>query len=108
MPVSHQLILCTCPDKESAEKLATELVSHQLAACVNILPNLTSIYRWLDTIEIAQEQLMLIKANKSLYPDIEALIRQNHPYQTPEIIAVAIENGLLEYLQWIDSCHLKK
>jgi periplasmic divalent cation tolerance protein len=105
MPTRYQIILCTCPDKGTAEKIARLLVNDKLAACVNILPGITSIYLWREQIESAQEQLLLIKANKSGYQAIEETIKKHHPYELPEIIAVPIENGLPEYLHWIDSCH---
>jgi len=105
MSTAYQIILCTCPDKDTAEKIACLLVEDRLAACVNILPNITSIYRWQGQLEYAEEQLLLIKANKSSYQAIETTIKKHHPYELPEIIAVPIENGLPEYLHWIDSCH---
>jgi periplasmic divalent cation tolerance protein len=108
MPTRYQIILCTCPDKDTAEKLAQLLVDDKLAACVNILPGITSIYLWQKQIESAQEHLLLIKANKSSYQAIEAKIKKHHPYELPEIITVPIENGLPEYLHWIDSCHSYK
>jgi periplasmic divalent cation tolerance protein len=108
MTTHYQIILCTCPDKETAEKIARLLVNDKLAACVNILPGITSIYLWHEQIELAQEHLLLTKANKSCYQAIEKTIKKHHPYELPEIIAVPIENGLPEYLHWIDSCHSYK
>jgi periplasmic divalent cation tolerance protein len=108
MPTRYQIILCTCPDKVTAEKIARLLVDDMLAACVNILPGMTSIYLWNEFIETAQEHLLLIKAHKSCYQAIEKTIIKHHPYELPEIIAVPIENGLPEYLHWIDSCHSSK
>lgn len=105
MPIQHQIILCTCPDQDTAEKLARLLVSDSLAACVNILPGISSIYLWQGHIALAQEYLLLIKAHKSAYQTIETSIKTHHPYELPEIIAVPVENGLPEYLHWIDSCH---
>jgi len=105
MPTQYQITLCTCPDKDTAEKIARLLVNDKLAACVNILPGITSVYRWHEQVESAQEHLLLIKANKSRYQAIETTIKKHHPYELPEIIAVPIENGLPEYLHWIDSCH---
>jgi periplasmic divalent cation tolerance protein len=104
MPTQFQIILCTCPDKDTAEKIAHLLVKDKLAACVNILPGLTSIYLWHERLESAQEHLLLIKANKASYPAVEKSIKKHHPYELPEIIAVPIENGSPEYLHWIDSC----
>ena len=100
----YQLILCTCPDKDTAEAMAYRLVEQNLAACVNILPNITSIYRWQDDIERADEYLLAIKARQACYTELENLIKTHHPYEVPEIIAVSIERGLPEYLRWIDSC----
>jgi len=105
MPTRYQIILCSCPDINTAEKIAHLLVNDKLAACVNILPGITSIYRWHEQLESAQEHLLLIKANKTCYQAIEKTIKKHHPYELPEIIAVPVENGLPEYLHWIDSCH---
>jgi periplasmic divalent cation tolerance protein len=108
MQTRYQLILCTCPDKDTAEKIAHWLVNDKLAACVNILPGITSVYLWREKIESAQEHLLLIKASKTAYQAIETAIKKQHPYELPEILAVPIENGLPEYLHWIDSCHSYK
>lgn len=107
MLANHQLIFCTCPDKDTATTLARLLVEDGLAACVNIVPGITSVYSWQGQIESAEEHLLLIKAHKDRYPAIESTLRAHHPYQLPEIIAVNIERGLPDYLHWIDSCHLK-
>lgn len=108
MAANHQIIFCTCPDKGTAEKIARLLIAGNNAACVNILPGITSIYRWKEQIESAEEHLLLIKAHKDHYQAIEKTLRTHHPYELPEIIAVAIERGLPEYLHWIDSCHSLK
>ncbi|OAI06921.1 divalent-cation tolerance protein CutA [Methylomonas methanica] len=100
----YQLILCTCPDVEVADKLAGTLITQKLAACVNILPGVRSVYEWQGEIETAQEHLLLIKSHQDRYAAIEATLKSLHPYQLPEIIAVAIESGSLDYLKWIDSC----
>jgi len=108
MAANHQIIFCTCPDKDTAEKIARLLVAGNNAACVNILPGITSVYKWQGKIESAEEHLLLIKAHKDHYQVIETTIHEHHPYELPEIIAVAIERGLPEYLHWIDSCHSLK
>ncbi len=108
MTANHLIIFCTCPDKDTAEKIARLLVANNKAACVNILPGITSVYTWKDQVESAQEHLLLIKAHKDHYQAIETTIHEHHPYELPEIIAVAIERGLPEYLHWIDSCHSLK
>lgn len=99
----YQLILCTCPTTEVAKKIARYLVESNLAACVNILPEITSIYRWEDKTEIQPEILLLIKSAKHVYPQLEAAIIELHPYDTPEIIAIPIQEGHPKYLQWLDS-----
>ena len=100
----HHLIFCTCPDLQTAEHIAEHLVRQQMAACVNILPGIQSIYVWEGQIESAQEHLLLIKSPQAQFPAIEAAIKSLHPYQLPEIIAVPIECGSSDYLKWIDSC----
>lgn len=100
----HQLILCTCPDRETAEKIARRLISAHLAACVNILPSITSVYQWQGNIEMEQEVLLLIKSNSDHYAKLEKQILALHPYELPEIIAVSLDRGLPDYLKWIDSC----
>ena len=100
----QQLILCTCPDQNSAEMLARLLIEANLAACVNVMPGLTSIYAWQGEIETAQEHLLLIKTHKDRYAAVETALKNAHPYQLPEIIAVTIDQGFPEYLQWIDTC----
>jgi periplasmic divalent cation tolerance protein len=102
--MTYQVILNSCPDRQSAEKIAQSLVNEKLAACVNILPGMTSIYSWKDQIECEQEHLLIIKTHRHQYAAIESSIRHLHPYELPEIIAVPIDRGLPEYLQWIDSC----
>ncbi|MGJ0482999.1 MAG: divalent-cation tolerance protein CutA [Methylomicrobium sp.] len=104
MPNNTQLILCTCPDRDTSEKIAQKLVEGRLAACVNILPGLTSIYTWQDRLETAEEHLLLIKSASGRYSAVEQAIRALHPYDLPEIIALPIAQGLPDYLNWIDTC----
>jgi periplasmic divalent cation tolerance protein len=104
MATVFDLILCTCPDKETAKKLAQLLVSKNLAACVNILPGLLSVYEWQGKIETVQESLLLIKSTKAHYQKIEAMLFEHHPYEVPEIIALPFERGLPAYLEWINTC----
>ncbi len=106
MPTNYQLILCSCPDTATAQQIAQHLIQSQLAACVTILPSVTSVYQWQGVIETAQEQMLLIKTCARHYPAIETEIKQLHPYQVPEIIAVCLENALPDYLHWINSCVL--
>ncbi len=100
----HQIIYCTCPNQETAEKIARTLVSEKLAACINIVPGITSIYQWQGKIETAQECLLLIKSRQDVYPDLEKKITAIHPYELPEIVAVSIAHALPDYLNWMDTC----
>jgi periplasmic divalent cation tolerance protein len=104
MSLPYQILFCTCPDLETASQLAHMLIQEKSAACVNILPGLISIYPWQDKIETAQEYLLIIKTREDQYQTVETLINTHHPYELPEIIAVPVERGLPDYLQWIDSC----
>lgn len=103
MSTAYCLVLCTCPDADSAQRLAKSLVEQRRAACVNILPGLTSVYAWEGQIEQAQEQLLLIKTETGLYADLETFLKTHHPYDVPEIIAVPVERGSADYLQWISA-----
>jgi periplasmic divalent cation tolerance protein len=99
--MSIQLLFCTCPDSSAAERLAEALVARRLAACVNILPGLTSVYRWQGVVERSSEHLLLIKSTSDRYDALEAAIRELHPYELPEVIAVEAAAGLPAYLAWI-------
>ncbi|NJM12108.1 MAG: divalent-cation tolerance protein CutA [Synechococcaceae cyanobacterium SM1_2_3] len=101
MNTSPLLILCTCPDPATAERIAQTVVSERLAACVNIVPGLTSIYRWQGQIEHQSELLLLIKTREAIYPLLETRIRELHPYETPEIISLSILAGSAPYLDWL-------
>ena len=95
------LVLTHLPDQISAESLARSLVRNRLAACVNILPPCRSVYRWKESIESADEVLLMIKTTEVRYSALEAAIREQHPYELPEIIAFPIERGLPGYLGWL-------
>lgn len=95
------IILCTCSDSATAERIAETVVGERLAACVNIVPGLTSIYRWENQMQRDTELLLLIKTRQTVYPQLEARIRELHPYQIPEIIALPIQTGSAAYLDWI-------
>lgn len=95
------LVITNLPDRESARNLAEKLVDERLAACVNLLAPCESVYRWQGRIENAQEVPLLIKTLKAHYGKVEKTIRQCHPYELPEIIAVPITAGLPAYLDWL-------
>ena len=95
------LVFTNLPDTARAQALATALVEARLAACVSILAPCRSVYRWQGKIEDATEVPLLIKTTAARYPALEAAIRQQHPYELPEILAVPIEHGLPDYLAWL-------
>jgi|SRR5436305_8562691 periplasmic divalent cation tolerance protein len=95
------LILSTCPNEESASRLAEALVSERLAACVNVLPSVKSVYRWEGAVETATEHLLLIKTTDARFPAVRARIVELHSYDTPEIIAVPITAGSESYMSWL-------
>ena len=104
MPTSTLLTLCTCPDRETAEQIANALVDQGLAACINLMPQITSIYKWEGKRERSDEILLLIKTSRERYSDLERAILSLHPYELPEIIAVPVERGLAGYLNWVEKC----
>ena len=95
------LVLTNCPDEEAANTIALAIVEARLAACVNILPRVQSIYRWQGRIESATEIPLFIKSTAANYPALEAAIQKLHPYDIPEIIALPVERGLPAYLNWV-------
>ncbi len=95
------LVLCTIDTKEHAEHLARELLRMRLAACINILPHLSSLYRWEGAIEKGEELLLLIKTKEELFETLKEKIVSLHPYSVPEIIAFRIDEGAPHYLEWI-------
>lgn len=97
----HLLVLSTCPGSISAKNIAKFLVDENLAACVNIVSDVQSFYRWLNKIETADEHLLLIKTTSERYPALEKSLFDMHPNELPEIIAVPIHTGLAGYLDWV-------
>ncbi|XP_064616750.1 protein CutA homolog isoform X2 [Liolophura sinensis] len=91
----------TVPDTETAKKLAGGLVSKKLAACVNIIPQITSVYEWEGKINEDTELLLMIKTRTSRMDDISQYVRENHPYDCPEVISSPIDKGNPQYLKWI-------
>jgi periplasmic divalent cation tolerance protein len=95
------LVFTNLPDRASAERLADLLVERRLAACVNILAPCRSVYRWKGAVQHDEEHPMLMKTAAERYGALEQALRENHPYELPEIIAVPIESGLPAYLDWV-------
>ena len=96
------LVMTNMPDTASAQKLARQLIEARAAACVNQLAPCTSTYRWKGDIETVSEVPLLIKTTRAAYARLEKLIREEHPYELPEIIAVSVTAGLPAYLHWVD------
>lgn len=95
------LVLTNLPDRAAAERLADLVVERKLAACVNILAPCRSVYRWKGAVQHDEEHPMLIKTTQERYGALEQALREGHPYELPEIIAVPIEGGLPAYLDWV-------
>lgn len=98
-----RIVLVTVPERQLAENIAAELVRLRLAACVNLVPGITSIYEWEGKLEHGSECLMIIKTRVEAFDALRQVIQALHPYQVPEIISVPVEMGLQKYLDWIDA-----
>jgi len=97
------VILVTASSEEEAKKIAFSLVEKRVAACVNLIKDIESIYRWKGKISDEKEVLILIKTRKKLYKSVEEEIKKLHSYEVPEIIALPIISGSKDYLYWMDS-----
>ena len=98
----HFVCLVTTPT-DKAESIAEKIIESKNAACVNILPKVTSVYWWQGKIEKDSESLLVIKTNESAKDQLQETVKANHPYETPEIIFLEIHSGSTEYLNWIDN-----
>jgi periplasmic divalent cation tolerance protein len=96
-----RIVLTTAGSEEEARKIATALVERRLAACVNIIPQVTSIYRWQGKVEESGEWLLIVKTTAEAFANVQAAIAQLHSYEVPECIALAIDDGSPNYLKWI-------
>jgi periplasmic divalent cation tolerance protein len=96
-----QIVLCTAGSEEEARKIASHLVEQHIAACVNIIPQIESVYRWKGKIESSREWLLLIKTSAEMFPAVREAISELHSYDVPECIAIKKEDGSPEYLQWL-------
>ena len=99
---NHLLVLSTCPGSITAKKIANELITDRLAACVQVVSGVQSYFRWVGKVDSSEENLLLIKTTVDRYEELEQRIKALHPYELPEIIAVPISAGFAEYLSWID------
>ena len=98
----YSVVFMTASSHEEAENIAENLVSHKLAACVNILPNMKSFYWWDDKVCKDDELMLVAKIKTSLFKDLEKAVKKLHSYDVPEIILLPIENGSNAYLQWME------
>ena len=94
-------VLTTVENKADAEKIARSLVAGKLAACVQILGPLTSYFHWQGKLDTAEEYLCLIKSRNDLFAELETAIKDLHPYEVPEILAIPVVKGGKEYLDWM-------
>jgi periplasmic divalent cation tolerance protein len=97
----YVVLLSTTGSVEEAERISDYLITNHLAACVNIIPTMRSVYWWDNKVNHDAEVLMIIKTHTSLIPEVEQSVRRLHSYQTPELIALSLQYGIAEYLQWM-------
>lgn len=95
------IVLSTCSNREEAERIALALVEARLAACVNVLPGIESVYRWEGKVETAREVLLIIKTTEQRLPELRDRIATLHSYEVPEIVAFPIAAGSEKYLAWL-------
>lgn len=96
-----RVVLCTVPDREAGRTLARGLLEARLAACVNLLPGVTSMYTWEGAVEESEELLLVIKTDRTRADDVIGFIEREHPYDCPEAIALDVVRGSRAYLDWI-------
>ena len=96
------IVFSACESRQEAEKIALSLVERHLAACVNLIPGVESIYRWRGAVERSKEFLLVIKSSRELLPDLQAELSRMHSYEIPEVLAMPIVDGAESYLNWMD------
>ena len=100
--MTARIVFCTCPDAATASHLARTLVDERLAACVNVVPGVTSIYRWQGAVSEDAEVLLVAKTRRSLVERVAARVKELHTYELPETIALPIAAGSARYLEWLE------
>ena len=95
------LVLSTVPDDASAETIARTLVDEQLAACVNVLAPMVSIYRWKGAVEQSAERQLVIKTTRGMVPALGKRLKELHSYELPELIVISVDGGANDYLRWV-------
>jgi len=96
-----EVVYCTCDDRAQAIALARGLVAERLAACVNVVPGLTSVYQWQGEVCEDSELLLIVKTTRETRPALQRWLEANHPYDVPEILALPVAGGAQPYLQWV-------
>ncbi len=100
-PVEEIVVLITCPNEDEAVKIAGAVVEEKLAACVNIIKNIRSIYKWEGKLQDDTEVLMIAKTHKDRFDGLQKRVKELHSYDVPEIISLSITDGSEDYLSWI-------
>lgn len=103
MDSKYLVVLVTVPTTEVGQEIATELVTEKLAACVNILPGMMSVYTWDGEVCEESEILLIIKTRTDLFEELSTIVQAMHPYDVPEIIAIPVTDGSKKYLEWISA-----
>jgi len=99
---NKRIVLSTAGSEDEARKIAHHLVEQRLAACVNIIPRIESVYRWEGKVESNREYLLLIKTSSTMFPEVRDAILELHSYELSECVEIAVEDGSSEYLQWVE------
>lgn len=95
------VVFCTCPDRDTARRLAASVVERRLAACVNLLPEVESVFRWQGEVTREEEALLIVKTSAARFPALRDHLVAEHPYELPEVLAVEAAAGLDRYLAWV-------
>src|SRR5262245_33830434 len=100
----HAVVISTAGSEDEARRIASTLVERRLAACVNVLPRIHSVYRWKGEIERAEEWMLVVKTRRDRFDEVASAIREVHSYELPEVVLLDVAGGDARYLAWIDSC----
>ncbi|MBI2683135.1 MAG: divalent-cation tolerance protein CutA [Acidobacteriales bacterium] len=98
---NKRIVLTTAGSQKEARKIARALIERRLAACVNIVPGVESVYRWKSKVERAREWLLVVKTTKARAGDVERTIKAIHSYEMPEVVVIGVESGSRAYLDWV-------